>query len=485
MSPGAAVGAVTEGASTGRVSPRPAIVALGGLWVVAMISVWVADDEPAIGLGLLLAIPVTFCALHIVAQFLMAPSPLASLLAIGVVLAVSVNFRHRGFDDKSIDSQILLRSTGIALFFVLSAPMAIRRLLSGIELEPLLWIALLACLVASSSYAAAPVQSLVAALSALGGFLFLWAFCEVYGRQSLIRVITAACLVLSIGSIVIYFTAPSLGRLSDFNAAGQYEFTSRLQGFFGNPNGAGASAAPSLLLALLLQRRRGIGIGHIAMLGIFAIVTVMSNNRMALIASAGCLATVYICQGNFVVRAIVVLLAGAMTTFAAYALGEVLLASIARSGSSEEILSLTGRTEIWRVALELWAEHPILGLGYSSSPFALKESPDLLHAAGNTHNTYLEILFSSGPLGFGLLVTALAITLKRAAARRRYSELAIVIFFAIYGLTEAVIFSVAGLPMLLFFSSLILTFTPDRPAILPNMEPRPRRGRSSDLWRRT
>jgi O-antigen ligase len=428
-----------------------------------MISVWAADDEPALGLGLLLAIPVMLCALHIVAQFLMVPSPFASLLAIGVVLAVSVNFRHRSFDDKSIDAQILLRLTGFALFFILSARVTVRRLLLGIELEPLLWIALLACLVASSTYAAAPIQSLVGALSALGGFLFLWSFCEVYGRQSLIRVMTAACLVLSIGSIIIYFTVPSLGRLSDWNAAGQYEFTSRLQGFFGNPNGAGASVAPCLLLALLLQRRRGLGIGHIAMLGVFAIVTVLSNNRMALIASAGSLATVYICQGNFVVRALIVLLVGAITTFATYAFGEVLLAGIARSGSPEEILSLTGRTEIWRVALELWAEQPIFGLGYSSSPFALKDSPDLVHAAGNTHNMYLEILFSSGPLGLGLLITALAVTLKRAAARRRYSELAIVLFFAIYGLTEAVIFSVAGLPTLLFFSSLILTFTPDRP----------------------
>jgi O-antigen ligase len=445
------------------VPPRWAVVTLGVTWAVTMFIVWVADDEPAIALGLLLAVPVTLCALHIVVQFLMAPSPFVSLLAIGVVLAVSVNFRHRSFDDKSIDAQILLRLAGFALFFILGAPAIFRRLLSGIELEPLLWIAFLVCLIASSTYSADPIQSLVATSSALGGFLFLWSFCDVYGRQALIRVMTAACLIMSIGSVVIYFTAPSLGRLSDWNAAGQYEITSRLQGLFGNPNGAGGSAAPSFLLALLLPRRRGAGIGHGAMLCAFAIVTVLSDNRMALIAWAGCLAIIYICRGNFGVRAIVVLLVGAVTTLAAYALGDVLLSGIARSGRSDEVLSLTGRTEIWRVSLGLWSEHPILGLGYGSSPFALSASVDLFGAVGNTHNTYLEILFSSGVIGLGLLIASLAITLRRAAARRRYSEFGIVVFFLIYGLTEAVIFSVAGLTMLLFFSSLILTFAPDRP----------------------
>ncbi len=455
----AAVKAVVE---TG--SPRCPVVLLGVTWAAAMAIVWVADDEPTIALGLLLAIPVTLFALHIVVQFLTVPSSIASLVAIGVVLAVSINFRHRGFEDKSIDAQVLLRLAGFALFFVLSASVVVRRLLSGIKPEPLLWITLLAWLIVSSSYAADPVQSFVAASSALGGFLFLWSFCELYGRQSLVRVMTATCLVLSIGSIVIYFTNPSLGRLSDWNAAGQYEITTRLQGLFGNPNGAGGSAAPSFLLALLLQRRRGAGIGHGVMLCVFAIVAILSNNRMALIASAGCLASIYICQRNFGFRAIVVLLVGTVTTLAVYALGEVLFTGIARSGNSDEVLSLTGRTEIWRVALKLWSDQPILGLGYGSSPFALSESPDLFGAVGNTHNTYLEVLFSSGVLGLGLLITSLAITLRRAFARRRFSELGIVVFFLIYGLTEAVIFSVAGLTMLLFFSSVILTFGPDRPS---------------------
>jgi O-antigen ligase len=207
------------------------------------------------------------------------------------------------------------------------------------------------------------------------------------------------------------------------------------------------------------------------MLVIFAIVTVWSNNRMALVASASCLATIYICRGNVGIRTIVVLLVASVTGLAAYTLGDVLLVGLARSGSAEEILSLTGRTVIWNVTLELWSEHPFLGLGFGSSVPILGENLPLW-AVGNTHNMYLEVLVSSGLIGLCLMVASLAMTIKRAVGRRRYTELGLVAFFAVYGLTEAVIFSVAGLPTLLFFASLILTFMPDRSNTSPNIQSR-------------
>jgi putative inorganic carbon (HCO3(-)) transporter len=78
----------------------------------------------------------------------------------------------------------------------------------------------------------------------------------------------------------------------------------------------------------------------------------------------------------------------------------------------------SSRLELWRAAVKLIEDKPILGVGsglfYENAQFYGSISHD--NRGKNTHNTYLEILTGTGLVGFALFV-AMALTLLRSLHR--------------------------------------------------------------------
>jgi O-antigen ligase len=77
-----------------------------------------------------------------------------------------------------------------------------------------------------------------------------------------------------------------------------------------------------------------------------------------------------------------------------------------RLGTARESVAsgdLNGRVEIWRAGLDVFSEHPLLGIGTNAFPSAI----ELGKAA---HNTYLSILVEVGIIGFVLFTVAMVIT---------------------------------------------------------------------------
>ncbi|HWC18925.1 MAG TPA: O-antigen ligase family protein [Terriglobales bacterium] len=74
-------------------------------------------------------------------------------------------------------------------------------------------------------------------------------------------------------------------------------------------------------------------------------------------------------------------------------------------GEHEKVDTLTGRTELWELAVPSIKAHPILGHGFMSSKF-ISESVDLDWDAGQMHNAFLEVLYNNGCIGL-LLVLAM------------------------------------------------------------------------------
>src|SRR5690606_7505463 len=101
-----------------------------------------------------------------------------------------------------------------------------------------------------------------------------------------------------------------------------------------------------------------------------------------------------------------------------------IFAMLSRSGRADEITSATGRAAIWGVVLEMWAQQPLHGYGYTSALSILPLDPRLFHVAAHAHNMYLELLFAGGTILLGLFLYAVWQTIRQAIRLRAVNELA-------------------------------------------------------------
>jgi exopolysaccharide production protein ExoQ len=124
----------------------------------------------------------------------------------------------------------------------------------------------------------------------------------------------------------------------------------------------------------------------------------------------------------------------------AFGLGEVLVGLVGRN------LSLTGRTDIWRIVLNV-GTNPLFGVGYRSFWMGnrvdwrgLGYTGDLLEA----HNGYIETYINSGLIGVALLLTLLVGRLRHVSRSvRQENEFArlqfgVIVLTLIYNMTESI-----------------------------------------------
>jgi O-antigen ligase len=78
----------------------------------------------------------------------------------------------------------------------------------------------------------------------------------------------------------------------------------------------------------------------------------------------------------------------------------VFASQLMRGQTSDQFLSLTGRTDLWTAAAEVAREHWLVGLGYQASRTALL---NIYTWAGYAHNAFLQTLLDLGVLGALLL----------------------------------------------------------------------------------
>ena len=72
----------------------------------------------------------------------------------------------------------------------------------------------------------------------------------------------------------------------------------------------------------------------------------------------------------------------------------------------EDILS--GRVELWKQAISLFVEHPILGIGWGGFANSVSESYRSVHGqVYNAHNIYLQFLAETGIIGTLIIVSCL------------------------------------------------------------------------------
>lgn len=366
-----------------------------------------------------------------------------------LILSVTLNEDH----VEGFDWQLAMRVVGYSLAG-LSALLAVGMRKFPIDRLMFAWALIPIFIIASAVYALDGVFAFTSGLAHLVLLFFAWRIVTQLGRTPVALAIVISGLVIGALSIVAYYVFPDIGRstveayLSDPGG--------RMRGVTPQPNTLGAVSAFTALLAVMYfqsftMRQRVLASAAIL---VSAFCLVYSDSRTSIAALALCLLFWWLRRTNVALN---------LFTIVAIALAACLVITfvpdvttfLTRSDSvATDLSSLNGRSWIWNVAWESIYAHPTLGQGYGASRLILPMDDRLFGAAVNTHNLYLELLFSGGLVLFGLFVLVAAATIFRSATRGHTEALIALLFFLIRGGAEAAPF--AGIPL---FTTLVFYIT--------------------------
>lgn len=441
------------------------IVALGAVVLVVALALVSGETSAA---ALLLFVPVLPVAALVGLKGLAGHRVEAMLLAWFVVFVCAANFRVRDYADKSLDFQVLLKLSAIGIC-VAVCTVHVRALLGRLNAGLGLWAAYFAILVGSSAYAVQPSFAAMTSISFVVAFAYVLYLAISLGRQRTVEVMVAVVLVMSVASLAVYWAVPSLGRMQAWTGV-EFGTIGRLRGITGSANAIGSTAAFGILLAVLYFRdfRGGARLMAVVTIVAAAACVHLSDNRMSILAFLCAVWFWFAFGANAPARLLLSVCLAVVGVLVLAVFADAIFASLSRTGNAAEITSATGRSEIWSVAIELWSQRPLLGWGYASALSILPGDPRLFGVAAHTHNLYLETLFSTGLVGFGMFLSAVAATLWRGFAVGAVREMALIVFFLVRGMTEASPLSgMAGFATFAFSLGIVLVLTSPRRAPRP------------------
>jgi exopolysaccharide production protein ExoQ len=97
-----------------------------------------------------------------------------------------------------------------------------------------------------------------------------------------------------------------------------------------------------------------------------------------------------------------------------------------------DLLTMTGRNQIWAIAFREWARYPIFGYGLSLWDDAFRAQIGL-PAAYHAHNQFVQVLASAGLFGaFGLVVYSIALLWFSLKTARSSSGLSLALFMMMF-----------------------------------------------------
>lgn len=240
-----------------------------------------------------------------------------------------------------------------------------------------------------ATYALLPVAPAVVSYASAAG----WP-ATVRGLRWALRVVVAPSLMLA-------FTGPAWATLTDPGRS--FAGFGRLAGLTAHPNVLGPAAAALVLLELARPRGRG----WIAWTAAAATVLALTQSRTALLGAG--VGVLWMLASSGGVRRWVA------------AAGSV-AAVVGLAYSPPDLGTLTGRTEIWRIAWGEFTAHPLLGYGAGFlGPEYRAALPVRLQWAGQAHNQLFHTLGASGLLGAVALLTYLAIMTSAALRAAKWT----------------------------------------------------------------
>lgn len=361
-----------------------------------------------------------------------------------LMLITDANFRARPWNDKSVDAQVLIRG----LIWLGCGTVGLVRLTSHgwmLGRPPALFaMALVAMMGVSALWSPTPLYTMQSAVAYAWMLLFGMAAATVLDERQLLKAVALGAGLIVLPSLAMSPFTMSLAPPSP-GSTGEPD---RLRGLTDHPIPmAEVSALFTFAVAALAVKARGgarLGLWLLAVAGIVtALLTQSRLPPLAMVASVLAYFTYRKGGALLMVPTVTLVIGGgllleALGGFAAM-LPTDLLALISRSGHSVEILSLSGRLEIWPYVIDRIREAPLIGHGAASGMMLFKGFMrwKITHA----HNLYLQCLLYLGVVGFSLMMGVLICQLRLFLRAPSPVRDILVLYIVLKGLTEQSILS--------------------------------------------
>ncbi|MEA3389276.1 O-antigen ligase family protein [Sphingobium sp. CCH11-B1] len=257
----------------------------------------------------------------------------------------------------------------------------------------------------SALWAFDPVMSIQRAARLMPFTIFAIIFPQLYGPAKILRLMTVAFLVSVILSILVCILEPGMGV---GRIGGAYDLAWR--GAMIQKNLTGIMFAIGAVVTYAAWRMNGVSLPLAAVTALGCVfIVIMSQSGTAAASLAQAIAVIafmtMIQRAKMETRILLILLAIlslAMLGLLAYAVSDLLFGMAGRDAT------LTGRTDVWEIAIRTLEAHPIRGFGYA---FWTADNParnsiwrQLGYAVGHSHNSWLDLWLQLGLAGLGIMI---------------------------------------------------------------------------------
>jgi O-antigen ligase len=384
---------------------------------------------------------------------------LAGLAVFAFVLEVDAEPLFGGTVDRARDVSAAVLLVAIAGWALLCRVEARRRAFSS----PVLWLGGLFALGASTAvWSVDPLSSVAKSVSALALLVVAVAVVDRDGADAALGAVLFGLAALVVGSLAWEVVGPGSRSLLEEGMSldsGLFGL-SRHGGLAGDSNHLGRVAAVVLGGGALVwspsSRWPSLWLQLVGVMGLG-----LAQSRTALIGGVLAAGYIHLRRGRVLVAGVAtwLLVAGAL---AGWATGSLSVDDVTREGSTRELTTLTGRTDVWAAALEVAAERPFLGHGAFAADVALEtpvEDGRVPFDAADAHNLLLNIYLTQGLVGVALLLaTVAAVVARRGEGDWGRTATLLLVLLTSLSLTENLIRSPNG--VLLLFAVSLAALTP-------------------------
>lgn len=376
-------------------------------------------------------------------------------LLIFVIFGLSLSLRTRDYGETSLDWQNGLKLSTWALVIAIGIFRA--KQLARRFVDPAVILAALFGIFALLS-AHWSMTSAYTAANAAGLIAYLMLAClaiGTLGTEATLRLVLKTLMCFLALALLAGIVLPDRAWLEPSDFSSDY----RLRGLSGHPNVLGEQAALLITVAIICYRRSSVGTFAAAVALLLGTgVLLAAGSRTMLAATLTSWLLVALRERRLLLIASLLLLSAFVSSMAVINSGLVAdvassLGGLSRSGSSAEVVTLTGRTDLWLVAVDLVMRQPLLGWGYNGTEALLVGSVGrgFLGDPVNAHNMYLQLLLSLGLIGSLPVFTLFGLLIVRMIRRPSPMRDQLVLLVLLTGLTEVSISATPGLLVLVFF----------------------------------
>ena len=308
---------------------------------------------------------------------------------------------------------------------------------------------------ASTLWSVTPIYTAIGSMGFLAALLFACAVAAELSEVALYRTVVVSFLIYIAMNIAAAVAMPEVAWLAAFGESD----SPRLQGVSSHPNILGKEMAAFICLFLPLALAYGKKRTACLLTALAFGVLIATLSRTSLGAILIALALPVLVRLQVARPLIWLVVAATGVALLALAAGFVpdlraILDGASRSSDASEILTLTGRTELWGFVWDKILEAPFFGHGFGAADAVLSPqwwgAPD---ASVGAHNTWLQALLIVGVIGTIPFVWFHMELIRRFFADRHSPTRFIAAYLFILGLTEV---EIAAHPVMLTIATFLL-----------------------------